>query len=68
MGTFTAGQATITLDAPDFARGLLRLTSYARPGKILTAHSSLVANQVGKLQPGKFSVVRDAVVQTIQKG
>jgi hypothetical protein len=26
-----------------------------------------VANQVGELQPGKFSAIRDAVVQMIQK-
>jgi mRNA interferase MazF len=58
----------ISLAAADFARGSLRLTSYARPGKLFTAHSSLVANQVGELQPRKFSAVRDAVVRMIQKG
>ena len=58
----------IPLDAPDFARGSLRVSSYARPGKLFTAHSSLVANQVGELQPGKFSTVRDAVVRMIQRG
>ena len=39
-------EKAITLDTPDFARGSLRLTSYVRPGKLFTAHSSLVANQV----------------------
>ena len=58
----------ISLDAPDFVHGSLRLTSYVRPGKLFTAHSSLVANGVGDLQPGKFSAIRDAVVQMIQKG
>ena len=58
----------ISLDTPDFARGSLRLASCIRPGKLFTAHSSLVTNQVGELQPGKFSAVRDAVVQMIQKG
>ena len=61
-------EKAISLDAPDFARGALRLTSYVRPGKLFTAHSSLVANQVGELQPDKFSTVRDAVVRMIQKG
>jgi len=61
-------EKAISLNAPDFARGSLRLASYVRPGKLFTAHSSLVANQVGELQPGKFSAVRDAVVRLIQKG
>ncbi len=61
-------EKAISLDAPDFARGALRLTSYVRPGKLFTAHSRLVANQVGELQPDKFSTVRDAVVRMIQKG
>lgn len=64
----TATKKAITLNAPDFARGSLRLTSYARPGKLFTGHSGLVANQVGELLPGKFSAVRDAVVRMIQKG
>jgi len=58
----------ISLDAPDFARGSLRLTSYVRPSKLFTAHSRLIANQVGELQPVKFSAVRDAVLQMIQNG
>src|SRR5437773_1344912 len=50
----------IQVDAADFARGSLRLTSYARPGKLFTANASLVAGMVGELQPGKFATVRDA--------
>ena len=61
-------EKAVFLDAPDFARGSLRLASYARPGKLFTAHSSLIANQVGELQSVKFSAVRDAVVRMIQKG
>ena len=61
-------EKAISLDTPDFARGSLRLASFARPGKLFTAHSSLVASQAGELQPGKFSAVRDAVVRMIQKG
>jgi mRNA interferase MazF len=58
----------IQLDAGDFGQGSLRLTSYARPGKLFTAHSSLVAGQVGELQRAKFTGIRDAVVRMIQKG
>ena len=58
----------VPLDAADFVRGSLRLASYVRPGKLFTAHTSLVAGQAGELQPGTFSAVRDAVVRMIQKG
>jgi mRNA interferase MazF len=61
-------EKAISLDALDFVRGSLHLNSYVRPGKLFTAHASLVANQVGELQSGKFSAVRDAVVRMIQKG
>ena len=60
-------EKAISLAASDFARGSLRLISCVRPGKLFTAHSSLVANQVGELQPDKFSTVRDAVVRMIQQ-
>ena len=58
----------IALDATDFAKGSLHLASFARPGKLFTAHTSLVSGQVGELQPVKFSEIRDAVVKMIQKG
>ena len=58
----------ISLTAADFALGSLRLTSYARPGKLFTAHSSLIANKVGELNPTKFSAIRDAVLRMIQHG
>jgi hypothetical protein len=35
-------------------RGSLRVGNYVRPGKISVAHYSLIANQAGELQPGKF--------------
>ena len=58
----------IPLDSTDFAHGSLRLASHARPGKLFTAHTSLIAGQAGELHPGKFSTVRDAVVRMIQNG
>jgi mRNA interferase MazF len=63
-----ADPGAITLDASDFQRGTLRLTSYARPGKLFTAHASLVAGQVAELRPAKLRIVRDAVMRMIQKG
>ena len=61
-------EKALTLDASKLVSGSLRLTSYVRPGKLFTAHRSLVANKVGELQPGKFSAIRDAVVRVIQEG
>ena len=58
----------IQLDAADFAHGSLRLTSYARPGKLFTAHASLVAGLAGELASRRFGAVRDAVVRMIQQG
>lgn len=59
--------SAIRLEAADFAHGSLRLTSYARPAKLFTAHSSLIASQAGQLQPEKLSAIRDAVVHMIQQ-
>jgi mRNA interferase MazF len=55
----------IKLEDGDFARGSLHLTSFARPGKLFTAHASLVAGQVGELQAGKFAASREAVKRMI---
>jgi len=58
----------IQITAADFTQGSLRTTSFARPGKLFTAHTSLVAGQVGQLRPTRFGAIREAVVQLIQKG
>jgi PemK-like, MazF-like toxin of type II toxin-antitoxin system len=58
----------VSLDTADFAQGSLRITSYARPGKLFTANVSLVAREIGRLKGGKFETVRDAVVRLVQKG
>ncbi len=58
----------IQIAAADLAQGSLRLASFARPGKLFTAHTSLVAGQIGELQPAKFSAIRDAVVRLILSG
>jgi mRNA interferase MazF len=52
----------------DFALGSLREESFLRPGKLFTAHTSLISGPAGQLQPAKFSTVRDAVVRMIQNG
>jgi mRNA interferase MazF len=58
----------LQISATDFLQGSLRVTSYGRPGKLFTAHTNLVAGQIGELQPAKFSAIRDATIQLIQSG
>jgi mRNA interferase MazF len=58
----------LLLNSADFAMGSRRMDSYVRPGKLFTAHTSLIAGQAGQLQPLKYSAVRDAVVRMIQNG
>jgi mRNA interferase MazF len=58
----------VVLSSTDFMEGSLRLTSYLRPGKLFTAHSSLIAATVGELDSRKFAQIRDAVVNLIRQG
>jgi mRNA interferase MazF len=39
----------VPLNVPDFASGGLRVASFARPGKLFTAHAGLLVRSVGVL-------------------
>lgn len=54
--------AAIPVDAPDFAVGGLLVGSFARPGKLFTAHAGLMIRSVGVLAPTAFARVLSAVV------
>jgi len=58
--------AAIPLDAPDFASGGLLVASFARPGKLFTAHAGLMVRSVGFLTPATFARVLCAVVAVLQ--
>jgi mRNA interferase MazF len=58
--------AAIPLDAPDFASGGLLVASFARPGKLFTAHSGLLIRSVGVLTPAALARVLSAVVAILQ--
>ena len=58
--------AAVPLDAPDFASGGLLVASFARPGKLFTAHAALMARSVGVLTPAAFARVLSAVVAVLQ--
>lgn len=56
---------SIKLSDDDFANGSLKLVSYARPGKLFTANSSLVVSKVGELKQEKFQKIINAVVSLL---
>jgi mRNA interferase MazF len=59
-------QSAVPLDTPDFASGGLLVASFARPGKLFTAHTGLLIRSVGILTPAAFGRVLAAVVALFQ--
>jgi mRNA interferase MazF len=55
----------VALTAVDFSSGGLLVASFARPGKLFTANTSLIARSVGRLNDPAFRRVRDAVVNLL---
>jgi mRNA interferase MazF len=43
---------TVSLEDASFTTGSLRVTSYARPGKLFTANRDLMVAEVATLEPG----------------
>jgi len=62
---YSDARAIEIMDA-DFARGSLRLTSYARPAKLFTAHESLFISEAGMLFAESLRRITDEVVLIIQ--
>jgi mRNA interferase MazF len=58
--------AAVPLDAVDFASGGLLVASFARTGKLFTAHSGLMVRSVGHLADAAFQRVLDAVVSLLR--
>ena len=52
----------IEIKQEDFELGGLRLDSYARPGKLFTAHESLLRAEAGRLRAPAFERVRAGVM------
>jgi hypothetical protein len=46
----------------------LRVTSYARPGKLFTANRDLIASEVAALKPESLKRLVDAVVDLLRAG
>ncbi len=58
---------SIALTGQDFSLGALRVTSYARPGKLFTANQSLIADTVGTLNKPATNHILEAVIQLLQQ-
>lgn len=56
----------VEISESDFASGSLMRTSYARPGKLFSANSSLMESVAGHLNKPKLSAVVDAVVTILK--
>jgi len=48
-----------------FDSGSLRITSYARPGKLFTANQELIVSQVGTLNSTSFRTIIEAVISML---
>jgi hypothetical protein len=46
---------------------MLQHVSYVRPGKVFTAHESLIAAVIGTLKPETLTTVRNAVIAILQQ-
>ncbi len=56
----------IALADDDFATGSLRVSSYARPGKLFTAHRRLMVTRVGQLKFPPLQNIIDAIVHILR--
>jgi len=61
-------EKAVTLTEKDFQSGSLRVTSYARPGKLFTANASLVAETIGLLKKAAIRKLIEGVVKILEKG
>ena len=61
-------ERAIVLRDADFETGSLRITSYARPGKLFTANDNLMREQVGSLKPELLRKLVDAIVELLKAG
>ncbi len=59
-------RAAIRIEDADFVFGGLKRTSFARPGKLFTANTSLMRTEVGRLNPATFRNVLDAVISLLR--
>ena len=74
---FIACQITSNLDADlraveliaaSFAVGGLRVVSYARPGKLFTAHRSLFVRRIARLTESARDQIKTSIIDLVRQG
>ena len=63
-----ADPRAVELTDADFDTGSLRVTSYARPGKLFTASSSLMVSEAGNLSQATLQSIVQAVIDLLRSG
>jgi mRNA interferase MazF len=63
-----ADARAVELTDADFDTGSLRVTSYARPGKLFTASSSLMVSEAGNLSQATLQNIVQAVIELLRSG
>ena len=58
----------VELSNQDFQIGSLRITSFARPGKLFTANDSLIVSEVGKLKLHVLDSIITSVIDILKEG
>jgi len=58
----------VELSNQDFQIGSLRITSFARPGKLFTANDSLIVSEVGKLKLNVLDSIITSVIDILKEG
>jgi len=61
-----ADPCAVEIGESDFASGSLLRTSYARPGKLFSANTSLMQRIAGELKQSKLTAVVDAVITILR--
>ena len=59
---------SISLTDESFREGSLRVASFARPGKLFTASSGLMLNEVGVLKEAVITEIIKTVIEILQSG
>ena len=62
-----ADERAVRIDAPDFRTGSLDRVSYARPGKLFTAHERIFRRFVAQLSEAKHTEVVDGVISLLRR-
>jgi mRNA interferase MazF len=63
-----ADPSAVELTETDFAEGGLKRISYARPGKLFTAHESLFRGAAGTLSGERHAQVVGVIVDLLRAG